>query len=264
MVATGNTVTWTDVATDETGYVVERTLDGTAWGVVGTTGANATTFTDPDVAVSQYVYRVRARNDRGYSAYAVSNGLFGISGAARIPVTAAAAPASGTVPLTVTLSAVVAPTTNPATVTWYFGDGTSAVGTAVTHTYTAFATYAATVVVTAPSIFGFGNDTGTAAAMVTVQPPALTAPANLAATSPARNRVALTWTSPLSDATSITVQRCVVRRCTTRTAVANLGGSAAAYTDATAKSGTSYTYRLLVANAAGATATSNEVTVRTR
>lgn len=193
----------------------------------------------------------------------MSPGVFRVSLGSNIPVTVTATPTAGPVPFTTTLTATFTHP-NPATVTWLFGDGTTATGTTVTHTYGAFATYAATAVVSAPSMFGFGRDAGAAAAIVTAQAPPLAAPSDLRATSPARNRVALAWTNRAGDATSIRVQRCVVRRCTTRTLIADLGGSATAYTDATAKSGTTYTYRLQVANAAGAVATSNEVSIRTR
>lgn len=260
----GNTVTWTDVATDESAYLIERSLGADAWGVIGSTGPGGTSYFDPDFAAVGYLYRVRAQNDRGFSAYAVSNGVSRISLGGTFLVTVTATPTAGLVPFTTTLTAGYSHP-NPATVTWLFGDGTTATGDTVTHTYPAFATYAATAVVTAPSILGpFGRDAGTGAAIVTSRAPALSAPRNLTASSPARSRVALAWTNPLSDATSIRVQRCVVRRCTTRTQLADLGGSATSYTDATAKSGTSYTYRLQVANAAGATATSNEVTIKTR
>lgn len=208
---------------------------------------------------------MRARNDRGFSAYSPTASTFIMGTNAVFGVTITATPVSGTVPLTVTFSETHGPTSDlQSFTTWYFGDGTTAVGPTVTHTFTSFATYAVTAVVKSLSFTGFGYDTGTTTALVDVNAPPLTAPRNLTATSPARSRVALAWTNPLSDATAIRVQRCVVRKCTTRTLLADLGGSATSYTDATAKSGTTYTYRLQVANAAGATATSNEVTIKTR
>jgi fibronectin type 3 domain-containing protein len=61
---------WADVA-GETGYKIERRLDGTdAWTQVGTTGANVTTFLDEHVDRGRtYVYRVRAFNAAGNSPY---------------------------------------------------------------------------------------------------------------------------------------------------------------------------------------------------
>ncbi len=56
------TLSWSDLATNETGYQVERsTTNGSGFAAVGTTAANATTFTDTTVvADTTYYYRVRA------------------------------------------------------------------------------------------------------------------------------------------------------------------------------------------------------------
>ncbi len=63
-------LTWTDNATDETGYRVERQLGtGGAWSVVANLGANAVTYTDATVAYSTaYNYRVFATGSAGDSA----------------------------------------------------------------------------------------------------------------------------------------------------------------------------------------------------
>jgi subtilisin family serine protease len=54
-------VDWTDNATSETGYKVERSLDGVAWTQVMTLPANATTWTNVNLtAGTTYHYRVRA------------------------------------------------------------------------------------------------------------------------------------------------------------------------------------------------------------
>jgi hypothetical protein len=60
---------WSDVA-GETGFRVERSLDGIAWSVVGSTGANVLSFSDTGVSASTtYQYRVQAWNAGGGSAY---------------------------------------------------------------------------------------------------------------------------------------------------------------------------------------------------
>jgi hypothetical protein len=55
---------WQDNATAETGFIVERSLDGVnGWIEIGRTGANTTTFTDPSGSRrTPYFYRVRAYN----------------------------------------------------------------------------------------------------------------------------------------------------------------------------------------------------------
>lgn len=55
---------WQDNSTAETGFIVERSLDGVnGWTEIGRTKANVTTFTDPSGARrTPYFYRVRAFN----------------------------------------------------------------------------------------------------------------------------------------------------------------------------------------------------------
>lgn len=64
------TIGWSDQASDETGYEVERAVAGGAFEVVATLGADSTTYVDSDVASETlYSYRVRAVNVGGYSSY---------------------------------------------------------------------------------------------------------------------------------------------------------------------------------------------------
>ncbi len=62
---------WTDNASDETGFKIERkTGVGGTYAQIGTAGANATTFPDSGLAASTtYYYRVRANNAFGDSGY---------------------------------------------------------------------------------------------------------------------------------------------------------------------------------------------------
>lgn len=74
---TSLTLAWTDNATDETGYEIDRSLTGTGgWTNVTTTAANVATYANTGLAVdTTYYYRVRAVNGTGNSAYALANGL---------------------------------------------------------------------------------------------------------------------------------------------------------------------------------------------
>ncbi len=257
--STGIVVSWVDNSTDETSFVVERSMLNGPFGVIGTVGANVTSFADMSFGITSYRYQVRARNDRGFSAYATSLPISIVSTNSAIAVSATASPTSGVVPLTVTFQAI---TTAP-TINWFFGDGTTATGATVTHTYTEFATYAATVLVLAPSTGGFGNDAGTAVALVDAAAPLLTAPTNMTASS-AKRRVSLSWTNPVSDAIEILVWRCPTRKCTNPMIVASLGASETSFIDNSVKSGTTYDYWLIVRNAAGMTAGSLAVSVKVR
>lgn len=68
--ATSVSLGWTDNATDETGFTIERSPDGSSWAQLATAGANATSYTDLTVAASTaYSYRVRATNGAGNSGF---------------------------------------------------------------------------------------------------------------------------------------------------------------------------------------------------
>lgn len=63
-------LTWTDQASNETGYQVERSLNGSTWVVVATLGANSTGYLNSGLAANTtYQYRVRAVNGSANSEY---------------------------------------------------------------------------------------------------------------------------------------------------------------------------------------------------
>ena len=65
-------VKWTDNATNESGVIIQRSMDGGAWKQVGAVGANVTFFDDTTASKPHsYSYRVFAYNGAGASA--VSN-----------------------------------------------------------------------------------------------------------------------------------------------------------------------------------------------
>ncbi len=59
--ATSIKLTWTDNSTTETGFKIERSLDGLSWAQVGTVGANVVGYTNTNLTPSTlYSFRVRA------------------------------------------------------------------------------------------------------------------------------------------------------------------------------------------------------------
>ena len=64
------TLTWTDNSDNETGFKIERSMDGVSFGEVATTGANVTSYADTGLTVGQqYHYRVAAYNGAGDSGF---------------------------------------------------------------------------------------------------------------------------------------------------------------------------------------------------
>jgi fibronectin type 3 domain-containing protein len=63
-------LTWQDTSLNENGFRIERSTNGGKnWSVIGSLGANSTTFVDGTVSARKtYMYRVRAFNDAGNSA----------------------------------------------------------------------------------------------------------------------------------------------------------------------------------------------------
>ncbi len=70
MSSTAVSLAWKDNASSETGYAIERSLDGTNFKQVNTVGANITTYTNGKLVTgTKYYYRVRAFDGSGDGAY---------------------------------------------------------------------------------------------------------------------------------------------------------------------------------------------------
>ena len=63
-------LSWTDTSSNESGFRIERSGDGTNFGEIGTVGPNVTSYASTSLsAASQYWYRVRAYNAAAPSGY---------------------------------------------------------------------------------------------------------------------------------------------------------------------------------------------------
>ncbi len=68
--ATQINLSWADNSSNEDGFAVERSTDGTTFAPLATVAANATTYTDTGLtAATTYTYRVRATSSGGNSGY---------------------------------------------------------------------------------------------------------------------------------------------------------------------------------------------------
>lgn len=93
-------VTWTDNASNETGYKIERATDGVHFSILGGTGLDGHAYNNTNLtAGKQYFYRVYAINSNGNSAYSnIASGITGTGGTPTTPAspTSLAASATGT------------------------------------------------------------------------------------------------------------------------------------------------------------------------
>lgn len=262
------TLRWTDNATDETGFVVERclTADCATAGQIATVGADVTSFVDTFYTSGGNLYRVKAANAAGTSAGSNSAGS-SIFSTGDVSARATATPVSGQAPLTVAFDGSTSSALN-GTVTvwdWSFGDNQTASGSTANHTFTTPGVYATRLRATATG-GPFGTPSSSAVVLITVTAPPtpLAAPTNLTATSPSRGRVNLAWTNPsATSATTLRVERCRGASCTTITSLATVSLTATGYVDTTGKRGSTYSYRLAASNGTG-TVYSNRVAVTVR
>ncbi len=273
-------LTWTDNATTETGFVVERSTNGGAFTQIATpgplAGTGSVTYVDTNVAAgTAYAYRVAAVNASGPS---------GFSGAAN--VTLPSAPPTAPTGLSTTLLAGpqvrLTWTDNATTETGFVvqrstaGGGFAEIATPGPLAGTGSVTYVDTTVasgtvytyrVAAVSAAGTSAFSNTADATVPVAVPAT--PTSLTRTlqaGPAGPQVSLTWTDNATTETSFVVQRSTAGGAFTQIATpgprADTGS--VTYVDTTVVPGTAYRYRVAAANAGGTspfTAASTSLTV---
>jgi hypothetical protein len=84
------TITWTDIARDESGYLVERAGEDGAWTALTELAPDTTVYEDYDVMpATHYRYRVAAFNDVGQSAWLTSSSFVTPSGESSEPAPAA-------------------------------------------------------------------------------------------------------------------------------------------------------------------------------
>jgi hypothetical protein len=259
-------LTWTDNSTDETGFIVERSLDGsTGWTQVGTPAANATSFNDT-VGLSpstQYFYRVRANNAGLQSAN--SNNANATTQAAP---TAPAAPTG--------LNAVAAGT-NQINLTWTDNannetgfiverslDGST--GWTQVGTPAANATSFNDTTGLSPSTQYFyrvravngGLESGNSnvANATTDAAVAPAAPSNLVATAVSASQINLTWTDNANNETGFVIERSL--NGTDWTQVGTAGINAVSYSNSSGLSAvTLYFYRVRATNGIGSSDDSN-------
>jgi titin len=235
---------WTDNATTETSYRVERSTDGVSFLPVATLGANMTSYLNQGLAAgTTYYFRVRAHDGTTYSAYSNT------ASAATLPPPAA--PSNAVATALGATSIRVTWTDNSASETWFrverSADGVGgwlslATLAANTTTYTnanlsPSTTYHYRVVAVEGSAVSAASNVASA---TTFAPPA--APTNLAATPLTSTSIRLTWSDNATTENGFRVERSLDG--TTWSQVGLVGANATTWTNVGLASGTTYFYRV--------------------
>jgi regulation of enolase protein 1 (concanavalin A-like superfamily) len=232
----GLAISWTDQAS-ETGYRVERSIDGVTFTTAGTTAANVTTFEDPGlVGTMRYFYQVRALNASGASVpSAIVSELNRPSAIGNLELTAYSSTqlvldwieTSGETGYRIERSPDGVTYTTIATVGANIPSYTSA-------SLTAGTTYFYRV--TPTSVLGDGPSTDLSGGT------RLAAVAGLTFSSIGGNAISLAWTDHASE-TGYRIMRST--NGTTFTDLATVAAGATTYTDSTVTPGNEYYYRVL-------------------
>lgn len=257
-------LSWTDNAPEESGYSVERSLDGSNFAPLATLPANSTSYRDLSVSPgTAYFFRVRA-----FTATAVSD---------YSPVSTATTPVDVPVPPS-ELSATGG--NGQVALSWAASPG--AVGYSVRRGLVAGGPYAALAsglttpsytdvsvangttyyyVVTASNAGGESAPSNEAVATPQAPPAPPSAPANLAASTLRATDVGLIWTDTSSNEQGFQVERSTNNK--TFTVLTTTGPNVGAFIDASVTANKSYYYRVRAFNGGGNSPYSNTLSVKT-
>jgi hypothetical protein len=262
-------LTWSDNATNETGYRVDRRPVGGTFAQIASLGVNAQTYQDTTglAAGTTYEYRVYATGAGGNS------GLSNIASATTVPnVIAPAAPTQLAYANLTTSSVSLAWADNANNETGYRVErriGTGAFSTLATLGANT-TSHADTTLSLATSYeyrvraFNGAGDSAASNAVGFTTPSGSTipqTPANLTATVQAGAQVRLNWQDASTNETAFVIQRRY--RGWIWSDIATTGANTVTYLDTTSIGNVTYEYRVLARNAAGDSAFSNLVEVDT-
>lgn len=271
--ATSIVVNWADNSTNETGFKLERSPNGTSgWTQITTTGANVSTYGDTGLTCNTpYFYRVRATNATGDSAYSAVNS----SSTATCPPTAPAAPSNLAVTSAGTTQIGLSWQDNSPNETGFklerSPDGTT--GWVQISVFNANATAGADGTVACGSTYYYRllatNATGDSAytdvvsGTTTACPPAVpAAPGGVAATLTTTTQINLVWTDNSANETGFIIARSP-NGASPWTGVGTVNAGVTTYADTGLICNTTYFYAVVANNANGNSLFSNVVQVTT-
>jgi hypothetical protein len=260
--ATQVDLAWTDNATNEQGFEIERCTgaDCTDFTALATAPPDAATYSDLTVVVGQlYSYRVRGYNVAGTSSYAGP-----ASASTLLPANPSALTAVVSAPTEITLSW----TDNATNETGFRLERCAGNGC---NTFVQIATPGADATqyvdagLVSNTFYRYrlraynaaGVSAYTPIATPNTFPPAQ--PTGLALTTVFGNRIDLTWTDPASNETGFRIERCTGTGCLVFTEVATVAANVTTHADSTLAFGTTYRYRIRSYNGVANSAYTTEV-----
>ena len=169
-------------------------------------------------------------------------------------------PLSGTSPLTVTFngSGSTDPDGSVTSWLWSFGDGTSATGAVVTHTYTTIGiTYYPSLTV----VDNRGASSWITGPPIVVNAPPPPAAPSLLTASISGASVVLSWRDNSSNENAFYIERCEGAGCTSFTGLGGTSANISTYTDSSVAAGTTYRYRVIASNDGGFSSYTNIVSI---
>ena len=263
-------LTWTDNATNEVSYEVERSENGGGWSAIATgLAANTTGYTATGLnANTPYAFRVRAVNPGGPSAYSNEPSALTLPNAPGGLTATVPGPPTGITQINLSWSAPG----GPGTLSGYKLDySTSAGFSPVTTVDVAGTSHSLTGLtantqyffrVRAVNASGESANSGSANATTLPTPPANPTGLSATASTTSPNDVSLTWTDAATNETGYEVERSTNNN-SGFAKIADLGANASSYTSGELSSNTTYFYRVRAKNTGGESGYSNEASALT-
>lgn len=264
-------LTWTDNATTETGFELERRIGSQAFVRIITLASNLTSYVDASASpATVYTYRIRAINANGNSAYAPAPQVTTPSAPPPNPpiVVLNASATSITQGQSITWSTVGTMAGSGSLATWIFnrGNSTTQNGTGTPpltlgpYTYPAVGIFTATLSVTDTN--GITRTASSQPVTVSAAPSPPTAPTNLLATLSAPTSVQLNWTDTSTNETGFSIERRIPSGSFAQ--ITTVGPNIGGYLDTGLNNNTTYEYRVRAFNGVGNSAYSNTVSIMTQ
>ncbi len=254
-------IAWTDNAGDELGFIIERkTGSGGAYGVIDTTNANATTFSNANLAGGkQYFFRVRAYNAGGNSDYTNEANATTLPDVPTAPTgLTATATSNGQIDLTWADNS-----SNEDGFRIEIKIGTFGTYSEIDVVNANVSSYASTGLeagipyfyrVRAFNVTGNSNYSNEVNAFTLPDPPM--APSNLAATTASNTTINLSWIDNSNNEDGFKIER-RLNTAVTYTEIATVGANATSFSNSALTPNTAYSYRVRAINGGGTSAYSN-------